>query len=429
MSTNNTRFANAIRQRSFRLHGRNRGVSAEQPFETSARNNAGSPAGSSVKSNAENRAKNKSRRRVTTSTKGRKSYRRSNKPSRRQPFRYSDRFSDKYKLSLLKCPACLNAFLTKSANQIICTRCGKHYDVINGMPNLAPDLSITTKLEHIDYNSIHSIGVKQRDAVYSKWEKVLNRIDVKGGHALEIGSGTGQLTDGLLNRYDFESVHATDISATFLKSTEKEFVRETSNRSYFYLCDANELPFRSNSFDVVLGHSVLHHFLNYEKTLKACSKVLKPGGKAVFFEPVIQGKIMVAMLLQMIVETQEHTIKVFTDEEVMKIRRIIHHITKAKFIGDDKKKLAVMEDKYIFDPIRLMGRLPEFGFSNIRIEKVGMLHKNYRLYVAENLRIAGVNPEKLKYFQYLFRSFGNTTGALLNHSTLFPPMVFLVFEK
>lgn len=52
-----------------------------------------------------------------------------------------------------------------------------------------------------------------------------------------------------------------------------------------FLMDANNLTFEDNSFDVVFGGAILHH-LDIEKSIEHIHRVLKPGGKIVFLEPL-----------------------------------------------------------------------------------------------------------------------------------------------
>jgi ubiquinone/menaquinone biosynthesis C-methylase UbiE len=46
-----------------------------------------------------------------------------------------------------------------------------------------------------------------------------------------------------------------------------------------------ELDFPENSFDIVYGHSILHH-LTLDITLPRMTRILKPGGLAAFLEPL-----------------------------------------------------------------------------------------------------------------------------------------------
>lgn len=53
----------------------------------------------------------------------------------------------------------------------------------------------------------------------------------------------------------------------------------------FLLMDANNLRFPDNSFDIVYGGAILHH-LDIEQSVGHIHRVLKPGGKILFLEPL-----------------------------------------------------------------------------------------------------------------------------------------------
>lgn len=53
----------------------------------------------------------------------------------------------------------------------------------------------------------------------------------------------------------------------------------------FVLMDANNLSFPDNHFDIVYGGAILHH-LDIEQSVGHIHRVLKPGGKILFLEPL-----------------------------------------------------------------------------------------------------------------------------------------------
>jgi ubiquinone/menaquinone biosynthesis C-methylase UbiE len=44
------------------------------------------------------------------------------------------------------------------------------------------------------------------------------------------------------------------------------------------------LTYESDSFDIITGEAALHHIIKYQDSLENLYRVLKPGGKAFFFE-------------------------------------------------------------------------------------------------------------------------------------------------
>jgi SAM-dependent methyltransferase len=59
--------------------------------------------------------------------------------------------------------------------------------------------------------------------------------------------------------------------------------------------DAEELPFDDESFDLVLGHAVLHHIPDLDRAFAEFARVLKPGGVVAFCgEPSANGDQLAA---------------------------------------------------------------------------------------------------------------------------------------
>ncbi len=59
----------------------------------------------------------------------------------------------------------------------------------------------------------------------------------------------------------------------------------------FRLADPYATPFADDSFDIVIGASILHH-LELHRALTEIRRVLRPGGRAVFVEPLAHNPIM-----------------------------------------------------------------------------------------------------------------------------------------
>ena len=48
------------------------------------------------------------------------------------------------------------------------------------------------------------------------------------------------------------------------------------------MADAERIPYDDGTFDLVVGHAVLHHIPDVEQSLREVLRVLKPGGRFVF---------------------------------------------------------------------------------------------------------------------------------------------------
>lgn len=95
---------------------------------------------------------------------------------------------------------------------------------------------------------------------------------------LDLAAGTTWLTDLLAQRG--ASCVALDMAAAKYVGLESADVFMKKHLTYYerVLGDMNKLPFRDNSFDIVLSHSAIHHSPNIRDALSQVRAVLRPGG-------------------------------------------------------------------------------------------------------------------------------------------------------
>jgi SAM-dependent methyltransferase len=118
--------------------------------------------------------------------------------------------------------------------------------------------------------------------VLGKLRKLLgSQLDAGFGRSLEIGAGTGYFSLNLLQAGVVREATCTDISPgmvrTLAANAERLGLAVRAARA-----DAEALPFPDGSFDLVLGHAVLHHLPDLEKAFAEFHRVLAPGGRIVF---------------------------------------------------------------------------------------------------------------------------------------------------
>lgn len=122
------------------------------------------------------------------------------------------------------------------------------------------------------------IGLHQ---VNAKVEKALGRRPGRFGRSLEIGSGTGYFTLNLMRAGLIERATCTDISPGML-ATLAANAKRLNLEVETVRADAESLPFPDGSFDLVLGHAILHHIPDLAKAFEEFMRVLAPGGTVLF---------------------------------------------------------------------------------------------------------------------------------------------------
>jgi ubiquinone/menaquinone biosynthesis C-methylase UbiE len=118
--------------------------------------------------------------------------------------------------------------------------------------------------------------------VLGKLRKVLGaELDRGYLRSLEIGAGTGYFSLNLLQAGVVREATCTDISPgmvrTLAVNADRLGLEVRAARA-----DAESLPFADESFDLVLGHAVLHHLPDPPRAFGEFHRVLRPGGRIVF---------------------------------------------------------------------------------------------------------------------------------------------------
>jgi SAM-dependent methyltransferase len=108
---------------------------------------------------------------------------------------------------------------------------------------------------------------------------------VDGLRVLDLGCGTGKQAFALLSKG--AQVDGIDISDKYIDSARQEAVAMglDESRWSFQAMDAHALRFGERTFDLVVGRGILHH-LDLHTAVAEIRRVLKPGGRALFLEPL-----------------------------------------------------------------------------------------------------------------------------------------------
>lgn len=107
---------------------------------------------------------------------------------------------------------------------------------------------------------------------------------VSGKRVMDLGCGYGETSAWL--GLQGASVDAVDISPKMVEVSRALAERHgVAHRIRFHVAPGESLPFEDARFDAVFGHDVLHH-LDLERAREEILRVLRPGARAVFVEPL-----------------------------------------------------------------------------------------------------------------------------------------------
>jgi ubiquinone/menaquinone biosynthesis C-methylase UbiE len=187
------------------------------------------------------------------------------------------------------------------------------------------------------YNQNESIFNDSRKATCS--EILKNAANESGTERyLDIATGTGNLLR-LAEKF-FDKCFGIDIGENLLCAIKGDFPEINLSAS-----DAEQLPFKDESFNVVSCYAMLHHLLTHEKLFQQCYNVLKDGGT------------------------------LYTDHDPNYfLNRFYHLIYKLRYrnrpgFGSDLEELAEYHNAYSsgINPVELKKVLLQIGFSEVRI--------------------------------------------------------------
>jgi SAM-dependent methyltransferase len=150
---------------------------------------------------------------------------------------------------------------------------------------------VTVKNEQEFFDETYASGIREQAVgqVYSiTRERVRNYEDmiytgVAGLRVLEYGCGTGGHSLEIAQRGGL--VTGIDISAVGIAMAAEKAKQLGLPNAEYRVMDAENLEFNDATFDIVIGEGILHH-LRLERSYQEIARVLAPGGRAIFMEPL-----------------------------------------------------------------------------------------------------------------------------------------------
>jgi ubiquinone/menaquinone biosynthesis C-methylase UbiE len=211
---------------------------------------------------------------------------------------------------------------------------------------------------HYDTKWGISYGEVGRAQVLGKLRKALGSDD-RYGRALEIGAGTGYFTLNLVLAGVVERAVATDISPGMLQalssSADRLGVEVKTVR-----CEATELPFPDDSFDLVFGHAVLHHLPDPGRAFHEFRRVLRPGGRIAFCgEPSLYG--------DRLAELPKRGARIVAPLW-RAVLRAAPRMGRDQALESEEEELERIVDVQAFTPACLRGHAHAAGFEAVRVQ-------------------------------------------------------------
>jgi SAM-dependent methyltransferase len=197
-----------------------------------------------------------------------------------------------------------------------------------------------------------------RGQVLGKVRKALGHRPERYARALEIGAGTGYFTLNLLQAGVVVDAVCTDISPGMLETLAAN-ARALQLDVETVVTDAEALPFADESFDLVLGHAVLHHLPNLRRAFSELHRVTRPGGTILFAgEPSRHGDRLAA------VPKAAATRAAPVWRALMRARPAAAGHSDG---GRDNHELERFVDVHAFTPDELRSYAREAGFDAVRV--------------------------------------------------------------
>jgi len=132
-------------------------------------------------------------------------------------------------------------------------------------------------------NSYNSVAYLQKEVANRLIER-LELVTMQPNSILDVGSGTGYCGKLIEQRYKSSHIYSLDIAhgmLSYAKQSQGFFQKLRSNKQF--ICgDAESLPVRNESMDMLVSSLAVQWVADLEKTFTQFRSVLKPGGLLMF---------------------------------------------------------------------------------------------------------------------------------------------------
>lgn len=119
-----------------------------------------------------------------------------------------------------------------------------------------------------------------QDEIAKRLTERLDYIKLQPSKILDLGSGTGKLSKGLLKRYPKANVIAVDFALEMVKKSKKQ--GSWLRKPQAVCADAEQLPIKSECAELLISNLMLHWCNDLNNTFAGFHRVLAPNGLLLF---------------------------------------------------------------------------------------------------------------------------------------------------
>ena len=254
------------------------------------------------------------------------------------------------------CPNC-HWNLDFQSNFSFCQNCKSTFPVDGIIPDFLltnqKDKGETLKNRASRFDDLSEIygssfwGGSPKIIVWLLTRKIRNR----NGIGLDIACGTGQIARPMAKKMDY--VYGVDISMGMLQKAAALSNKDSINNIAFARCDAENLPFKDDSFDFISCSGALHAFPDAEKALREMQRVL-----------IKNGTLAIMALL-------EKRVPSVIDPAKRELKKSLDKEDAIKFnkAHNSMANVDVKLHRFTLDELKML--INELGFKNFNYHKFG----------------------------------------------------------
>ncbi|WP_296596570.1 class I SAM-dependent methyltransferase [Phenylobacterium sp.] len=207
---------------------------------------------------------------------------------------------------------------------------------------------------------------------------------------LDLGSGSGvNSVVPCLRLFGGARIVATDLSPELLAILAENLDHlQARERVTCVVMDAMGDHVRPGRFDLVTGASILHHLLQPQLGLAAAARALRPGGKAIFFEP-FDGYSLVRLAYQRILaEAPQHPDAPLDPAVSGVFKALVTDIAARTEPDPTGPNFPYMDDKWLFAREWIETEARRLGFSSVEFVAHNDGQHLYRAVTQVQIRLA-----------------------------------------